>query len=75
MEKTVEKRAFRKGLREIRIKDKAAVYQGIMAILGVSTTASLYNYASGKTRSLYSHEEKEIERLFAEYGVADCWGL
>lgn len=72
MEK-VEK-AFRKGLRELRVKDVAEVRGKLAAILGVTTKQSLAKYSAGRG-TLDVEKAAQIERLFKEYGVANCWGL
>ena len=68
-------KAFRKGLREIKVKDAGEVRDGIMRILGVTTKQSLYNYANGKTVNPDVDKARQIEALFASYGVTDCWGI
>lgn len=78
MEKATQQdnpRAFRKGLREIKVKDQAAVRHGVMAILGAKNISSFYFYSFGREQVLDVEVAKKIEQLFASYGVADCWGL
>lgn len=68
-------KAFRKGLREIKVKDAGEVRDGILRILGVTTKQSFLNYANGKTVNLDVDKARQIEALFASYGVTDCWGI
>ena len=68
-------KAFRKGLREIKVKDESEVRTAILGILGVTTKQSFANYANGKTVNLDVDKARRIEALFASYGVYDCWGL
>lgn len=68
-------KAFRKGLREIKVKDAGEVRDGILRILGVTTKQSFSNYANGKTVNLDVDKARQIEALFASYGVTDCWGI
>lgn len=74
MEKKRTSKAFMKGLREIKVKDAAEVRESIREILGVSTLQSLRNYANGRTVNLDVDKARQIEALFASYGVNDCWG-
>lgn len=67
-------RAFRKGLRELKVKDEAKVRAGIYRILGVNNKQSFQRYSAGKAKNLDVLKAKQIEALFAAYGVTDCWG-
>lgn len=69
----VEK-AFRKGLRELRVKDVAEVRGKLAAILGVTTKQSLAKYSAGRG-TLDVEKAAQIESLFKQYGVTNCWGL
>lgn len=73
MERKIEK-AFRKGLREVRVCDVAEVRNGLAEILGVGTKQSLARYSAGKA-NLDVEKAARIEELFKKYGVRDCWGL
>lgn len=76
MQTTINARkAFRKGLREIKVKDAPDVREAIFKILGVTTKQSFSNYANGKTVNLDVDKARQIEALFASYGVTDCWGI
>lgn len=76
MQTTINARkAFRKGLREIKVKDAPDVRAAIFKILGVTTKQSFSNYANGKTVNLDVDKARQIEALFASYGVTDCWGI
>ena len=68
-------KAFRKGLREIKVKDAPDVREAIFKILGVTTKQSFSNYANGKTVNLDVDKARRTEALFATFGVSDCWGI
>lgn len=70
-----EKRAFAKGLKELRVKDVEQVRSAIISILGVTTMQSFRNYANGRVETLDVEKAKQIEALFASYGVNNPWGL
>lgn len=63
-----------KGLRELKVKDYDEARSAIRDILGVTTDQSLRNYANGRTVNLDVDKARQIEALFASYGVRDCWG-
>ena len=69
-----EKRAFAKGLKELRVKDVPVVKAGIMDILGVGTRHSFVRYADGRAETLDVDKARRIEELFASFGVTDPWG-
>lgn len=69
----VPERAFRKGLREIKVGDNAAVREELAAALGVTTRQSLRAYADG-TRLLDVEKAARVESVFRKYGVDNCWG-
>ena len=75
MEQNNNPRAFRKGLNNVKVKDLPHVKERLMAILEVTTPQSLRNYADGRITTLDIEKAKQIEQLFASYGVADCWGI
>lgn len=66
-------KAFRKGLREVKVGDVDAVREGLKNALGVTTRQSLAAYADGK-RILDVETAARIEAVFADYGVSACWG-
>lgn len=68
-------KAFRKGLSELRGKDLPAVREALYRILGITTKASFCNYAGGRTKNLDVDKARQIEDLFASYGVSCPWGL
>ena len=68
-------KAFRKGLSELRFKDLPVVREAICRILGITTSASFNNYASGRTKNLDIEKAQQIADLFASYGVLNPWGL
>ena len=68
-------KAFKKGLREIRVKDVDEVREALMRILGVGTKQALNFYATGKAVNLDVLKAQQIAGLFLSYGVTDPWGL
>ena len=68
-------KAFKKGLAELKVKDLPAVREALYRILGITTNASLNNYASGRNKTLDVDKARQIEELFASYGIAQPWGL
>lgn len=72
---TNQKRAFAKGMRELRVKDVEMARTSIMSILDVTTTQSFRNYANGRVDTLDVEKAKQIEALFASFGINDPWGL
>ena len=71
---TSNPRAFRKGLRELKVKDEPEVREAIYRILNVKTRQSFQRYSAGLAKRLDVLKAKQIEDLFAAYGVTDCWG-
>lgn len=67
-------KAFAKGLREIKVKDAADVRAAIFQILGIKSKQSFTYYAKGRAVNLDVIKARQIESLFASYGVTDCWG-
>lgn len=68
-------KAFRKGLREIRVKDAPDVRAAIFRILGVKTKQSFTKYANGQMVNLDVDKARQIENLFLSYGVTEPWGI
>ena len=68
-------KAFQRGLRELKVKDVPEVRDALMPILGVGTLQSLRNYANGLVQNLDVDKARQIEALFASYGVTNPWGL
>ncbi|MBQ3812859.1 MAG: hypothetical protein II841_04765 [Bacteroidales bacterium] len=71
---TATQKSFRKGLRELRVKDVAPVKAQLLEILGVTSKQSFIRYADGKVANLDVEKARKIETLFALYGVTECWG-
>ncbi|MBO8467192.1 MAG: hypothetical protein IAB99_05445 [Bacteroidetes bacterium] len=71
---TKTEKAFRKGLRNLKVKDYMEVKDRIYDILGVSARQTFAAYADGK-RQLDIDKYKSIDMLFKEHGVNDCWGV
>ena len=66
-------KAFRKGLREVKVGDVDKVREDLKSALGVTTRQSLAAYADGK-RLLDVETAARIEAVFLKYGVSACWG-
>lgn len=73
--KSNPEKAFKKGLSEIKMKDLPEVREALYKILRVTTPQSFRNYASGKVQNLDVDKARQIEALFAGYGVTNPWGL
>ena len=71
----INRRAFQKGLGEVKAKDLPAVRAEIMALLGVTSQVSFRNYANGKVQTLDIEKYEGIDQVFKRYGVASPWGL
>ena len=67
-------RAFKEGLRKLRVKDVPEVKDQIMEALGVTTKQSFNNYASGRNAKLDVAKAARIQQIFSDHGVTDCWG-
>lgn len=68
-------KAFKKGLDELKVKDLPEVRQSLFRILGITTMQSFRNYSNGKVLNLDVDKAKQIEALFASYGISNPWGL
>lgn len=68
-------KAFQRGLREIKVKDIEDVREALKSILGVGTMQAVRNYANGLVQNLDVDKARQIEALFASYGINDPWGL
>lgn len=68
-------KAFKKGLSELKVKDLPDVREALYKILRVTTPQSFRNYANGKVLTLDVDKAKQIESLFASYGISNPWGL
>ena len=68
-------KAFQKGLSELKVKDLPDVREALYRILCVTTPQGFRNYANGKVMNLDVDKARQIEALFASYGIANPWGL
>ena len=79
MARTITKRnpekAFKKGLSELKVKDLPEAREALYRILRVTTRQGFLNYMNGKVLTLDVDKARQIEALFASYGVANPWGL
>lgn len=69
------KKAFRKGFLEVKIKDQRDVRSALCTILGVYSAPSFQKYLYGRSASLDVEKARQIEELFASYGITEPWGL
>lgn len=68
-------KAFQKGLSELKVKDLPEVREALYRILRVTTPQGFRNYANGKVKSLDVEKSRQVEALFAGYGITNPWGL
>ena len=68
-------KAFQKGLSELKVKDLPDVREALYRILRVTTPQGFRNYANGKVQNLDVEKAKQIEALFAAFGVTNPWGI
>lgn len=68
-------KAFLKGLSELKVKDLPDVREALYRILQVTSAQSFRNYSNGKVKNLDVDKARQIEALFASYGIANPWGL
>lgn len=68
-------KAFQKGLSELKVKDLPEAREALYRILRVTTPQGFRNYANGKVQNLDVEKARQIEALFAAYGIANPWGL
>ena len=68
----MKKIGFLKGLGQVQEKDSANVRTELMAVIGVSSRMSLYNYSIGKIEPRVS-QATAIEAVFHKYGIKDIW--
>lgn len=68
-------KAFQKGLSELKVKDLPEVREALYRILRVTTPQGFRNYANGKVQNLDVDKARQIEALFAGYGITNPWGL
>jgi len=66
-------KAFRKGLRELRVREVQEVKAELYAVLGINNRTSFVAYADGR-QSLPVEKYMGIERVFRAHGIEDCWG-
>lgn len=65
--------AFRKGIRELKMGDYPKAKEQLMSALGINNRISFAAYADGKT-SMSVDKYNAVAKVFASYGVKDCWG-
>jgi|GEM_PF-1939949 len=68
-------KAFQKGLSELKVRDLPEVREALYRILRVTTPQGFRNYANGLIQNLDVDKARQIEALFASYGVSNPWGL
>lgn len=66
-------KSFRKGLRELRVREVQEVKAELYAVLGINNRISFAAYADGK-QMLPIEKYMGIERVFKAHGIDDCWG-
>ena len=68
-------KAFKRGMSELRVKDIPDVREALYHILRVTTRQGFLNYQNGKVQTLDVDKARQIEALFASYGISNPWGL
>lgn len=68
-------KAFKRGLREVKVKDLPEIREALKGILGVKTDQSVRDYAGGRVGTLDINKAMQIAALFESYGVTNPWGL
>lgn len=68
-------KAFLKGYMEVRLKDQRDIRVALCNILGVYSQPSFTKYLHGRAANLDVEKAKQIEALFASYGIMEPWGL
>ncbi len=70
----MEKFSFKKGFDQVQRKDVNEVKRKIMKALNISTRSAWRARLSGEVEPRVS-EAESLERIFAEYGITDFWGV
>ena len=65
--------SFQKGWAHVKQGDARAVRAKLMTALDITSRVSFLDRMKGKIEPLVT-EAEAIERVFAEYGITDCWG-
>ena len=68
-----EKFSFLKGFRQVPVGVVAEVRDKIVTALDLKSRTSFYNRLYGVSEPKIT-EYQAIEKVFAEYGITDCWG-
>jgi hypothetical protein len=72
-----EKFSFLKGFRQLPIGVVPEACDKIMKAMNLTSRSSFYNRLYGVFEPRVSEWEttrKNVEKVFAEYGITDCWG-
>ena len=69
----MSKHSFEIGFRQVRVCDVPEVRGKIMSALGIVSRASWAKRLYGRIVPNVD-EAKEIEKIFAEYGIKSVWG-
>ena len=65
--------SFERGFRQVRVYDMPEVREKIISALGIASRASWAKRLYGRIVPNVD-EAKEIEKIFAEYGIKGVWG-
>ena len=68
-----EKFSFLKGFRQVPVGVVTEVRDKIVTALDLKSRTSFYNRLYGVSEPKIT-EYQAIEKVFAEYGITDCWG-
>lgn len=65
--------SFWKGWSQVRLKDQKEVQRKIMEALNMESRMAWYQRRVGNIEPKVT-EAREIEKVFAEYGIKEVWG-
>lgn len=65
--------SFKRGWKQLRLKDAGVARVLIMDALGLTNSASFYYRLNGKCEPTVS-EAFKIEAVFKKFGIKDVWG-
>ena len=66
--------SFNKGWSQVKNGDIPECRKKLMSVLGIKTRVAFLSRLKGDVEPKVS-EAKAIEKVFAEYGVSDVWGI
>ena len=70
----MEKFSFKRGWSQVKLSDAPVVKRKIMRAIKIKSRNAFYERLCGKVEHRIT-EYQSIEKIFAEYGITDVWGL